>query len=200
MKNGIIRDKYNMRSVLSVIAVCTISFSALAAGRVVVPQLPPSPYDDAEMSTNAVMCDVSLADNRFSLSIELDAGTNNCLMVEFGADSNSNNSLDRQEVDFAVGWDCGEWCWRDRRGCDEGSVAVSSGRRRLDWVCMLDGGKKAESLAATSAGQVLFGGKTPSTFFDPGWNLARIVRRGLGDASEGVSYKVFVQPLRIIMR
>ena len=92
MKNGIIKNKYNMRDVLSVIAVCTISFSALATGRVVVPQLPPSPYDDTEMSTNAVMCDVSLADNRFSLSIELDAGTNNCLMVEFGADSNSNNS------------------------------------------------------------------------------------------------------------
>ena len=69
-----------------------LTFSALAAGRVVVPQLPPSPYGDTEISTNAVICDVSLADNRFSLSIELDAGTNNCLMVEFGADSNSNNS------------------------------------------------------------------------------------------------------------
>ena len=200
MKNGIIKSKLIMRDVLSVIALCALSFSALAAGRVVVPQLPPSPYDDTEMSTDAAMCDVSLADNRFCLSIELDAETSSCLIVEFGTDSNSNNTLDRPEVDFAVGWDDGEWCWRDRRGGDEDSVAVSSGRRRLDWVCLLDGGKKAKSLAATSAGQVLFGGKTPSTFFDPSWDLARIVRRGFGDTSEGVSYKVFAEPLRVIVR
>jgi hypothetical protein len=185
---------------LAVVAFAMAVRGTFAAGQFVVPSLPESPYADTEISTNAAMCDVSVTDNRFRLSIELDAETNNCLMVEFGTDSDSNGSLDRHEVDFAVGWDCGEWCWRDRRGGYEDSVAVSSGRRRLDWVCSLDDGKNAKSLAATSAGQVLFGGGASSTFFDPNWNLARIVRRGCGDTSEGVSYKVFVEPLRIILR
>ena len=184
----------------SLLLIALLPLAAFATRVEVLPSLPASPYADTEISTNAAMCDVSVTDNRFRLSIELDAETNNCLMVEFGTDSDSNGSLDRHEVDFAVGWDCGEWCWRDRRGGYEDSVAVSSGRRRLDWVCSLDDGKNAKSLAATSAGQVLFVGGAPSTFFDPNWDLARIVRRSCGDTSEGVSYKVFAEPLRIILR
>ena len=187
-----------MKEALLLIAL--LPLAAFAARVEVLPSLPESPYADTEVSTNSAMCDVSVADNRFMLSIELDAETNNCLMVELGTDTNSNGTLDRCEVDFAVGWDCGEWCWRDRKGAYEDSIAVFGGRRRLDWVCSLDDGKNAKSLVAMSGAQVLFEGETPSTFFDPGWNLARIVRRGCGTASEGVSYKIFVEPLRIILR
>ena len=90
--------------------------AALAAAKVEVSSLPPSQYADTEADTNTVVCSASVADNRFRLFLELDAMTNNCVMVEFGVDSDSNGALERNEIEFSVGWDCGEWIWRDSRG------------------------------------------------------------------------------------
>ena len=172
--------------------------AALATARVEVSSLPPSQYADTEADTNTVVCSAAVADNRFRLFLELDAMTNNCVMVEFGVDSDSNGALERNEIEFSVGWDCGEWIWRDSRGGCAAAVGRSADRRRLEWTLWLGPDKTARRLLAEDDG-VVFDGAVPSTFYSPEWNIARVVRRG-PEPSACVSYDMSVFPLTIKLR
>ena len=78
------------------------SFSALASARVVVPQLPPSPYDDTEISTNVTFSAGGDDARIFSLSISIDATPTNTLQIAFGRDENSDGILDWQEMEFLL--------------------------------------------------------------------------------------------------
>ena len=168
------------------------------AGLFRIPQLPPSQYADTEAATNSVVCSAAVADNRFRLFLDLDAMTNNCVMVEFGVDRDSSGALERNEIEFSVGWDCGEWVWRDRRGGRAASLVRSAGRRRLEWTLLLKPDKTARRLLAEDDG-VMFDGAVPSTLYSPEWNLARVVRRG-PEPSVCVSYDMSVFPLTIKLR
>ena len=55
------------------------------------------------------------SDNLWRLLIELDATASNCVEVVFGADADGDGKLGVKEGELCVGWDCGEWFWRDRR-------------------------------------------------------------------------------------
>ena len=175
-----------------------VSASVLAAARVVVPSLPSGEYYDTEAATNYVVCSVSETDNRFRLFLELDAMTNNCVLVEFGLDADSSGALERGEIEFSVGWDCGEWVWRDRLSGCAASVARDEGRRRLEWVVALNQDKSAKRLFAFDNG-VVFDGVVLSTFYNTAWNMARIVRRG-SEPDMCVAYDVSVFPLIIKLR
>ena len=172
--------------------------AALAAAKVEVSSLPPSQYADTEADTNTVVCSAAVADNRFRLFLELDAMTNNCVMVEFGVDSDSNGALERNEIEFSVGWDCGEWIWRDRRSGCAAAVVRSADRRRLEWTLWLGPDKTARRLFAEDGGAV-FDGAVPPTFYSSEWTLARVVRRG-SEPSASVSYDMSVFPLTIKLR
>jgi len=190
--------KYLQMKFAAFILLALFSFSALAAARVVVPSLPASEYADMEAATNAVVCYTSAGDNRFRLFLELDAETNNCVLVEFGVDADSSGALERGEVEFSVGWDCGEWGWRDHRGGCAAAVGRSAGRRRLGWTLCLRPDKTARRLFAEDDG-VVFDGAVPSTFYSSEWNIARVVRRG-PEPSPCVSYDMSVFPLTIKLR
>ena len=168
------------------------------AGSFRIPQLPPSQYADTEATTNSVVCSAAATDNRFRLLLELDAETNNCVRVEFGVDTDSSGALERGEVEFSVGWDCGKWVWRDHRGGCAAVVGRSTGRRRLGWTLWLRPDKTARRLLAEDDG-VVFDGAVPSTFYSPEWNIARVVRRG-PEPSACVSYDMSVFPLTIKLR
>ena len=143
-------------------------------------------------------CSASESDNRFRLFLELDAETNNCVLVEFGVDADSSGALERGEVEFSVGWDCGEWVLRDHRGGCAAAVGGSAGRRRLEWTLWLRPDKTARRLFAEDDG-VVFDGAVPSTFYSPEWSIARVVRRG-PEPSACVSYDMSVFPLTIKLR
>ena len=175
-----------------------VSVSVLAAARVVVPPLPAGEYDDTEAATNAVVCSASETDNRFRLFLELDAMTNNCVLVEFGMDADSSGALERGEIEFSVGWDCGEWVWRDCLSGCAASVARDEGRRRLEWVVALNQDKSAKRLFAFDNG-VVFDGAVPPTFYNATWNMTRIVRRG-PEPDMCATYDVSVFPLVINLR
>ena len=67
--------------------------TAFASARVVVPQLPPSPYDDTEISTN-VAFSAGRDDSRlFSLSLSVDATASNTVQIAFGSDGDSDGVL-----------------------------------------------------------------------------------------------------------
>ena len=175
-----------------------LTLTASASERIVVPSLPVSEHVDTETATNAVVCSASESDNRFRLFLELDAETNNCALVEFGVDADSSGALERGEVEFSVGWDCGEWVLRDHRGGCAAAVGRSAGRRRLEWTLWLRPDKTARRLFAEDDG-VVFDGAVPSTFYSPEWSIARVVRRG-PEPSACVSYDMSVVPLTIKLR
>ena len=178
MKNGIIGHLMIMIDALSVIALCALSFSALAAGRVVVPQLPPSPYDDTEMSTNVQFSAGSDAARLFWLFLSVDATPTNTLQLAFGHDGDSDGILDLQETEFLLGWKRGEWFFRDKTAEAESVAEPRSGQRRLEWSVSLDRALAPRDLAATDGGASLGFHVSPG-MFSPSWNLMRVTVRGM---------------------
>jgi len=173
---------------------------ALRAAGASLPSAPPGGHADTESATNAVVCVSGLDGNRFRVSLELDAATNNCVLVEFGTDADEDGALGRGEVELSVGWNSGEWVCRDRSGGGFASDGMSSGHRQLVWTVTLEPDKSARSLVVEDGGETVLSGAVPPSFFDPSWNMARVVRRGAGLADESANYGLFTAPVRIILR
>ena len=91
------------------------ALSTFAGPRVVVPQLPTPMRALAEVETNVVFSTGTATDNKWTLTIERDAATSNSVEVVFGCDANEDGVLGIEEGELSIGWDCGEWFWRDRR-------------------------------------------------------------------------------------
>ena len=136
------------------------------------PQLPPSAWADTEVSTNLVFDAGAATDDKFTLSIALNAAADNGVEVAFGVDADGDGTLALDESELAVGWDCGEWRLRDFRG---GTVRrAESGANALTLVLCLSGESRQ---ARTMAGSVFSGDAAPM-FFNPAWNAARVAVRG----------------------
>ena len=147
------------------------SFSALAAARVVVPSLPEAVRPLAEVETNVVFSTGTATDNKWTLTIERDAATSNSVEVVFGCDANEDGVLGIEEGELSIGWDCGEWFWRDR--CANAACRVEGTARRLDMTLYLNRDRSAKSLESS-----VFPPVVSPTCFNPDWNLARVVSRG----------------------
>ena len=157
----------------------------------VVPSLPEAVRPLAEVETNVVFDAGAAGDNLWRLSIELDAAASNCVEVVFGTDADGDGELGVEEGELCVGWDCGEWLWRDRRANVACRVAGSGSR--LDWKLRLDRGRAAQSLASAAFPSVV-----SPTCFNPAWNTARVVSRG--SETLRVESKVTVDALMLRIR
>ena len=154
----------------AVILVTLPVFSAFAGARVAVPSLPEAVRLHAEVETN-VFFDAGVAtDNKWTLTIERDAATSNNVEVVFGCDANEDGVLGIEEGELSIGWDCGEWFWRDRRA--NAACRVEGSAQRLDMTLYLRD-REAKSLASS-----VFPPVVSPTCFNPDWNLARVVSRG----------------------
>ena len=160
---------------------------------------PPSPYADTESVTNAAFCAGAPGDNEFSLSIELDASPSNNVEVAFGCDANGNGALDDAEASFAVGWDCGEWFFRDIVADVADSCVGACGREKLDWSIRLDQSLAPKTLRAQADGAALPFSMT-ETMYDPSWNMARVTARGFGDAEAALKFGAAREPLVMRIR
>ena len=165
---------------LPILSFAMLPFAA-AAARLEPPQLSPSPFADSEASTDIVFSAGGENDRRWAFSLEIDADDANNAQVEFGIDRNGDGALSLDEGELAVGWDCGEWFLRDRRGGEMRRSAESPGRRRLEFAIYLDEQRRVRSLR----GNVFDGGAQP-TYFNPDWNLARVVVHGTNAVNEVV--------------
>ena len=155
----------------AVILVTLLVFSAFAGARVVVLSLPEAVRPHAEVETN-VFFDAGVAtDNKWTLTIERDAATSNSVEVVFGCDANEDGVLGIEEGELSIGWDCGEWFWRDRRA--NAACRVEGTAQRLDVTLYLNRDRAAKSLASS-----VFPPVVSPTCFNPDWNLARVVSRG----------------------
>ena len=166
--------------------VTIFAFSAFAGARVVVLSLPGAVRPLAEVETNVVFSTGAATDNKWTLTIERDAATSNSVEVVFGCDANEDGVLGIEEGELSIGWDCGEWFWRDRRANAACRVAVSGSR--MDWRLRLSstvtsstegsGPSVEDCRAAKSLESSIFPPIVSSTCFNPDWNLARVVSRG----------------------
>ena len=168
-----------------------LSVSALAGARVVAPSLPEAVRPLAEVETNVVFSTGAAADNKWTLTIERDAAVSNSVEVVFGRDANEDGVLGVEEGELCVGWDCGEWFWRDRRAST--ACRVEGTAQRLDVTLYLRRDRAAKSLASS-----VFPSVVSPTCFNPDWNLARVVSRGAETVH--VESKVSIDALKLRIR
>ena len=168
-----------------------LTASALAGARVVVPSLPEAVRSLAEVETNVVFSTGAAADNKWTLTIERDAAVSNSVEVVFGRDANEDGVLGVEEGELCVGWDCGEWFWRDRRSST--ACRVEGTTQRLDMTLYLNRDREAKLLASS-----VFPSVVSPTCFNPDWNLARVVSRGA--ESVRVESKVSIDALKLRIR
>ena len=171
-----------------------LPIAAVAAVRFEPPQLPPGEWPDTETSTNLVFDAGTVRDNRWTLTFEVAAADINNAQVEFGVDADGNGALDANERELAVGLDCGEWIVRDRRGRTMQRVEAASGRRQLEWTLYLEQ-RRGRKLASN-----VFASENVETYFNPAWNVARVVVRGANAANELIRSKIDVNLLVIRIR
>ena len=179
--------------------VCAFMVMVQTAIAVTAPIPPPSSYADAESVTNVTFRAGTPGDNVFSLSLELDASPSNNVEVAFGYDANGNGALDDSEAAFAVGWDCGEWFFRDIVADVAGACTGACGRRKLDWDLRLDQSLAPKTLRADAGGAALPFPVT-ATMYDPSWNVARITARRFGNAEAVLKFGAATVPLVLRLR
>ena len=180
-----------MKFGVAILVVALLALSALAGVRVVVPSLPEAVRPLAEVETNVVFSTGAAADNKWTLTIERDAAVSNSLEVVFGRDANEDGVLGIEEGELSVGWDCGEWFWRDKRA--NTTCRVVGTTQRLDMVLYLNRDREAKSLASS-----VFPAVVSPTCCNPDWNLARVVSRGA--ESVRVDSKVSIDALKLRIR
>jgi len=175
----------------AILTVTLLAFSAFAGTRMVVPSLPEAVRPLAEVETNVVFSTGTATDNKWALTIERDAATSNSVEVVFGHDANGDGVLGIDEGELSVGWDCGEWFWRDRRA--NAACRVEATAQRLDMTLYLSRDREAKSLASS-----VFPSVVSPTCFNPDWNLARVVSRG----AEPIRFdsKVSIDALKLRIR
>ena len=183
---------------MAIVGLAVLAIPVLAA-RVAAPLPSPSPYADTESVTNVTFRAGTSGDNVFSLSLVLDASPSNNVEVAFGCDANGNGTLDESESAFAVGWDCGEWFFRDIVADVAGTCAGACGRRKLDWDLRLDQSLAPKTLRANAGGAALPFPMT-ATMYDPSWNVARVTSRGFGNAEAVLKFGAATVPLVLRLR
>ena len=168
-----------------------LALAVHASARLVVPSLPEAVRPLAEVETNVVFSTEAAADNKWTLTIERDAAASNSVEVVFGRDANEDGVLGVEEGELCVGWDCGEWFWRDRRSST--ACRVEGTAQRLDMTLYLSRDRAAKSLASS-----VFPAVVSPTCFNPDWNLARVVSRGAETVH--VESKVSIDALKLRIR
>ena len=176
---------------LSIVLCLGLALAVHASARLVVPRLPEAVRPMAEVETNVVFSTGAATDNKWTLTIERDAAVSNSLEVVFGRDANEDGALGVEEGELCVGWDCGEWFWRDRRA--NTACRVVGTTQRLDVTLYLTRDREAKSLASS-----VFPSVVSPTCFNPDWNLARVVSRGA--ESVRVDSKVSIDALKLRIR
>ena len=165
-------ETVKMRIFLAVLLLASAALMARAGERIVVQSLPEPIRPFAEAETNVVFNAGLATDNKWTLAIERDTAASNSIEVVFGCDADEDGALGVDEGELCVGWDCGEWFWRDRR--TNAACRVEGDSNRLVWTLCLGRERTARSLSSA-----VFPPVVSPTCFNPDWNLARVVSRGV---------------------
>ena len=176
---------------LLIVLCLVLTLTVYGSERLSVTDLPMPLRPLAEVETNVVFSTGAPTDNKWTLTIERDAAVSNSLEVVFGRDANEDGELGIEEGELSVGWDCGEWFWRDRRSST--ACRVEGTTPRLDMTLYLNRDREAKLLASS-----VFPSVVSPTCFNPDWNLARVVSRGAETVN--VESKVSIDALKLRIR
>ena len=180
-----------MKGGAALLSFALLALSSFAGQRLVVLPLPEAVRPMAEVETNVVFSTGSATDNKWTLTIERDTLVSNCVEVVFGCDANEDGILGIEEGELSIGWDCGEWFWRDRRA--NAACRVEGTAQRLDMTLYLNRGRAARSLASS-----VFPSAVSPTCFNPDWNFVCVVSRGA--EAIYVESKISIDALKLRIR
>ena len=144
-----------------------------AAKKTIVTQLPDPLRLLAEVETNVVFSVGSPSENKWMFTVDLEPSASNCIEVVFGVDKNGDEVMEFEEGRFCIGWDCGEWFWRDRLLNEECRISEESDLRRLELYLYFKSDKTVSSISSN-----IFGSDIPKTFFNTDFDLLRVISRG----------------------
>lgn len=144
-----------------------------AARQITVTQLPEPNIPLTEVETNVVFSEGRTNDNKWLFFMELNPSVTNCVEVVFGIDKDADGVLGIGEGTFCIGWDCGEWFWRERLLNEEWRISEESDLRRLELSLYFKSDKTVSSMSSN-----IFGSDIPKTFFDTDFDLLRVISRG----------------------
>ncbi len=112
---------------------------------------------NTEVATNIVARLDQAVLESVDFAFSLPASPSNSVSVAVGADADEDGDLSLEEADYTFGWDCGSWFFADT---ETGDVATTP---------------------EAGTGTVSHVFTIPRREMRAGWNLAKVVRRGLGD-------------------
>ena len=179
-----------MKHLLTVLCF-VLTLAVYASERLSVADLPMPLRPLAEVETNVVFSTGAATDNKWTLTIERDVAASNSVEVVFGRDADEDGVLGVEEGELCVGWDCGEWFWRDRRS--NAACRVEGSPHRLDVTLYLNRDREAKSLASS-----VFPSVVSPMCFNHDWNLSRVVSRGAETVR--VESKVSIDALKLRIR
>ena len=167
-----------MRKSCSLVLVMGLLLVLPSQARVVrVAELPVSEFADTEAATNVVIAVRDATHPYAEVSLALTASPSNCVEVSVGVDANKDGELDLDEADQTFGYNCGAWFCRDARTDDF-----------------------SEETEPRASGRVSRSFKMKTGRVDAGWDLARIVRRGVAAVNESIAVDTQGPTLVIFLR
>lgn len=181
------------------IAIIAITYS-LPAASVELPRTSEVDFVDTEASTNEIFAISDMQGSWFGISIETVLETNNTIAVEFGTDENHDGKLNRNEIDLSLGWMCGQIFLRERNSNIVIAQEVNPGYHKFEWLFRITNNNFQNRLFLTDGTSLLLDQTFQNVLVNPSWDLVRIVRRGVQQSSESISYCRFYPPFIIRVR
>ncbi len=180
----------------------------VASARVIdVPLQAVSPsFADTEVSTNLVIHPSRTDVREVKIHLQLIGTEYNDLEIGFGRDVNTNGVLDVEEIETVYGWRGGRYFIENVRGWERiETEAANNDRRGVIDIHLTHGPDfMPKSFEATCGGEVAFAEFStkppPVWLFRNNWNMARVVRRGVGTSGEWVRCEVEYASFFIILR
>ena len=176
---------------LAAVFAAAVPYAALAA-RVEVPPMPASPYADTEVSTNIAFRLGGECAREVALCFA-GCSPSNCIQVAFGCDADGDGTLGADEAETVYGWRRGrlfaESVVDGVRVEDGGSGGAAAGSFEVR-LKLRNGGALRRFSATNELGAAVMTSLPASArawLYRPGWDMARVTRRGVGVPAEWFS-------------
>ena len=185
------------------ILLTAVAFAAFARKAAAAP-LPQPDFADAGACTNIALNALS-ATGTLSFSLSFVPCVSNNVEVAFGVDLDGNGVLTPDERRMEAGWNRGVWFVRNAEGeCVQQAAAPSGGEDvTFRWNLWLRGGRSPSRFSATVGGSPIFAGisaSPPGWLYEPEWNMACVMVRGMDVAGEHGAVKASVDGTVFLLR
>ncbi|MBR6733257.1 MAG: hypothetical protein IKL96_02535 [Kiritimatiellae bacterium] len=180
-----------------------VAFAAFARKAMAAP-LPQPDFADAGACTNIVLNALS-ASGTLSFSLSFAPCASNNVEVAFGVDLDGNGVLSPDEWRMEAGWNRGVWLVRSAEGeCVQQAAAPPGGEDvAFRWNLWLRGGRCPSRLVATVDASPIFAGisaSPPGWLYEPEWNMACVMVRGMDVVGEHGAVKASVDGTVFLLR